>query len=130
VRSASRTYSSSFRSPDSGLADWRPPVLSSTARSPCEARQALADTVSVYSDITELKQREQDLTEKSNALTALSAKLAKYLAPQVYGSIFTGLAAKTASPTRVEANVESVSCGFDRVSLIAIICADRKPEKR
>jgi adenylate cyclase len=36
-------------------------------------------TVSVYWDITELKQREQDLTEKSNALAALSAKLAKYL---------------------------------------------------
>ena len=36
------------------------------------------------------QQREQDLTEKSNALTALSAKLAKYLAPQVYDSIFTG----------------------------------------
>jgi class 3 adenylate cyclase len=40
--------------------------------------------VAVYSDITELKQREQDLTEKSAALAALSAKLAKYLAPQVY----------------------------------------------
>ena len=47
-------------------------------------------TVSVYSDISELKQREQDLTEKSKALTALSSKLAKYLAPQVYDSIFTG----------------------------------------
>jgi len=32
----------------------------------------------------------QDLTEKSKALTALSSKLAKYLAPQVYNSIFTG----------------------------------------
>ena len=30
------------------------------------------------------------LTEKSNALAALSSKLAKYLAPQVYNSIFTG----------------------------------------
>jgi class 3 adenylate cyclase/PAS domain-containing protein len=47
-------------------------------------------TVAVYSDITELKQREQDLTEKSAALAALSSKLAKYLAPQVYDSIFTG----------------------------------------
>jgi class 3 adenylate cyclase len=37
-----------------------------------------------------MKQREQDLTEKSAALTALSSKLAKYLAPQVYDSIFTG----------------------------------------
>ena len=55
-----------------------------------ERRTDDGGTVSVYSDITELKQREQDLTEKSNALTALSAKLAKYLAPQVYDSIFTG----------------------------------------
>ena len=47
-------------------------------------------TVAVYSDITELKRREQDLTEKSVAMTALSSKLAKYLAPQVYNSIFTG----------------------------------------
>ena len=38
----------------------------------------------------ELRQREQDLTEKSTTLAALSSKLAKYLAPQVYDSIFTG----------------------------------------
>jgi PAS domain S-box-containing protein len=55
-----------------------------------ERRSEDGGTVAVYSDITELKQREQDLTEKSNALTALSSKLAKYLAPQVYDSIFTG----------------------------------------
>lgn len=55
-----------------------------------ERRTDDGGTVSVYSDITELKQREQDLTEKSDALAALSAKLAKYLAPQVYESIFTG----------------------------------------
>ena len=36
------------------------------------------------------RQREQDLTVKSTALAALSSKLAKYLAPQVYNSIFTG----------------------------------------
>ena len=47
-------------------------------------------TVAVYSDITELKQREESLAEKSAALEALSSKLAKYLAPQVYNSIFTG----------------------------------------
>jgi PAS domain S-box-containing protein len=47
-------------------------------------------TVAVYSDITELKQREEDLSDKTMALEALSAKLAKYLAPQVYDSIFTG----------------------------------------
>jgi PAS domain S-box-containing protein len=55
-----------------------------------ERRTEDGGTVAVYSDITELKQREQDLTEKSNTLAALSAKLAKYLAPQVYDSIFTG----------------------------------------
>ena len=55
-----------------------------------ERRTEDGGAVAVYSDITELKQREQDLTEKSAALTALSSKLAKYLAPQVYESIFTG----------------------------------------
>ncbi len=47
-------------------------------------------TVAVYSDITELKQREQELANKSNALEQLSSQLAKYLSPQVYESIFTG----------------------------------------
>lgn len=46
--------------------------------------------VAVYSDITELRQREETLSEKSAALEALSSKLAKYLAPQVYDSIFAG----------------------------------------
>jgi PAS domain S-box-containing protein len=55
-----------------------------------ERRTYDGGTVAVYSDITELKQREQELTEKSNALTALSSKLARYLAPQVYDTIFTG----------------------------------------
>ena len=55
-----------------------------------ERRTEDGGTVSVYSDITELKQREQDLTEKSAALASLSSKLAKYLAPQVYDLIFTG----------------------------------------
>jgi len=47
-------------------------------------------TVAVYSDITELKQREEELSEKSNALEQLSNQLAKYLSPQVYESIFSG----------------------------------------
>jgi PAS domain S-box-containing protein len=55
-----------------------------------ERRTEDGGTVGVYSDITELKQREQDLTEKSAALADLSSKLARYLAPQVYESIFTG----------------------------------------
>ncbi|MCA1490904.1 PAS-domain containing protein [Sinorhizobium alkalisoli] len=55
-----------------------------------ERRISGGGTVAVYSDITELKRREQDLSEKTTALEALSAKLAKYLAPQVYSSIFSG----------------------------------------
>lgn len=55
-----------------------------------ERRSSDGGTVVVCSDITELKQREEDLAEKSAVLEALSTKLAKYLAPQVYHSIFTG----------------------------------------
>ena len=55
-----------------------------------ERRTDDGGTVAVYSDITELKRREANLAEKSTALEALSSKLAKYLAPQVYNSIFTG----------------------------------------
>jgi class 3 adenylate cyclase/phosphoglycerate-specific signal transduction histidine kinase len=47
-------------------------------------------TVAVYSDVTELKQRENQLADKSRALEQLSTQLAKYLSPQVYESIFTG----------------------------------------
>ncbi len=46
--------------------------------------------VAVYSDVTELKQREEELSVKTNALEQLSSQLAKYLSPQVYQSIFTG----------------------------------------
>jgi len=55
-----------------------------------ERRTIDGGTVAVYSDISELKQREESLSDKSAALEALSGKLAKYLAPQVYDSIFTG----------------------------------------
>ena len=61
-------------------------------------------TVATYSDVTELKQRETALEEanrrtreaaeqierKHRELEALSSKLAKYLSPQVYASIFEG----------------------------------------
>jgi PAS domain S-box-containing protein len=55
-----------------------------------ERRTEEGGTVAVYSDITELKQREENLAQKTRALETLSGKLAKYLAPQVYNSIFTG----------------------------------------
>lgn len=54
-----------------------------------ERRTIDGGTVAVYSDISELKRREESLSE-SAALEALSGKLAKYLAPQVYDSIFAG----------------------------------------
>lgn len=47
-------------------------------------------TVTIYSDITDLKAREKELSEKSNALEQLSTQLAKYLSPQIYNSIFSG----------------------------------------
>jgi class 3 adenylate cyclase len=46
--------------------------------------------VAVYTDITEIKDREEELAEKSTALEQLSNQLAKYLSPQVYNSIFSG----------------------------------------
>jgi hypothetical protein len=46
--------------------------------------------VAVYTDITQLKRREAELAEKTNALERLSSQLAKYLSPQVYQSIFSG----------------------------------------
>jgi PAS domain S-box-containing protein len=55
-----------------------------------ERRTVDSGTVAVYSDITEIKQREEELAEKSHALEQLSSQLAKYLSPQVYESIFTG----------------------------------------
>jgi len=55
-----------------------------------ERRTAEGGIVAVYSDITELKEREEELARKSNTLEQLSNQLAKYLAPQVYESIFSG----------------------------------------
>jgi class 3 adenylate cyclase len=47
-------------------------------------------TVAIYSDISELKQREEELSEKSKSMEQLSNQIAKYLSPQIYESIFTG----------------------------------------
>jgi class 3 adenylate cyclase/HAMP domain-containing protein len=55
-----------------------------------ERRTEDGGTVAVYSDVTEMKMREEQLAEKSAALENLSGKLAKYLSPQVYESIFSG----------------------------------------
>ncbi|WP_419908619.1 adenylate/guanylate cyclase domain-containing protein [Hoeflea sp.] len=55
-----------------------------------EQKTSDGGTVSVFSDVSELKNREADLTEKTQALEHLSNQLAKYLSPQVYESIFSG----------------------------------------
>jgi len=55
-----------------------------------ERKTAEGGIVAVYSDITELKERENELAEKSKALEQLSSQLSKYLSPQIYQSIFTG----------------------------------------
>ena len=61
-------------------------------------------TVAVYTNITEIKNAEEEIraanskleqvndlvTEKNKALEVLSTKLSKYLSPQVYSSIFAG----------------------------------------
>ncbi|HXV23458.1 MAG TPA: adenylate/guanylate cyclase domain-containing protein [Alphaproteobacteria bacterium] len=55
-----------------------------------ERRTGDGGTVAIYSDITELKQREKELSEKSKSMEQLSGQIAKYLSPQIYESIFTG----------------------------------------
>lgn len=55
-----------------------------------EHRTSDGGTVAIYSDVTEIKQRERLLAEKSQAMEQLSNQLAKYLSPQVYESIFAG----------------------------------------
>jgi adenylate cyclase len=57
-------------------------------------------TVAVYSDVTELKQREEELSVKTETLEQLSGQLAKYLSPQVYESIFTGRSKVTVASRR------------------------------
>ena len=55
-----------------------------------ERRTGDGGTVSVYSDVTELKHREKELDSKSRSMEQLSNQIAKYLSPQVYESILTG----------------------------------------
>ncbi len=67
--------------------------------------------VAVYADITELKRREKELAEKSNALEQLSNQLAKYLSPQLYESIFRG-----EQEVRVESNRKKLSVFFSDIA--------------
>lgn len=55
-----------------------------------ERKTSDGGTVAVFSDISELKVREADLTDKTMMLERVSSQLAKYLSPQIYSSIFHG----------------------------------------
>jgi adenylate cyclase len=69
-----------------------------------ERKTTEGGTVAVYTNITEIKQAEEEIrmanrkleqandlvTENNKTLEALSTKLSKYLSPQVYSSIFVG----------------------------------------
>lgn len=65
-----------------------------------EHRTADEGTASVYTDITDVKRREAELAGKTEMLESLSSKLAKYLPPQVYKSIFTGEKSIEVAPSR------------------------------
>lgn len=54
-----------------------------------EHKTASGGIASVYTDITEVKTREVDLSAKTEALESLSSRLSKYLSPQIYASIFS-----------------------------------------
>ncbi len=70
-----------------------------------ERKTAEGGIVAVYSDITEMKERENELAEKSRALEQLSSQLSKYLSPQVYQSIFTGQQAAVVASKRKKLTV-------------------------
>jgi class 3 adenylate cyclase len=55
-----------------------------------ERRTKEGGYVAVYSDITELKERENELADQTQTLQKLSTQLSKYLSPQIYQSIFSG----------------------------------------
>ena len=79
-----------------------------------EHKTESADTVSVYTDVTERRQfidklleakhqaerASEESAEKNRMLEALSNKLSKYLDPQVYSSIFAGRHSVEVSSTR------------------------------
>ncbi|MEM9106008.1 MAG: adenylate/guanylate cyclase domain-containing protein [Pseudomonadota bacterium] len=82
-----------------------------------ERRTAEGGVVAVYSDITELKERENELAEKSQALEQLSSQLSKYLSPQIYQSIFTGEQAAVVASRRKKLTVFfSDLAGFTEVA--------------
>ncbi|MCH9019886.1 MAG: PAS-domain containing protein [Proteobacteria bacterium] len=55
-----------------------------------ERKTGEAGIVGVFTDISELKEANTLVIDKNRMLESLSAKLAKYLSPQIYESIFSG----------------------------------------
>jgi PAS domain-containing protein len=88
---------------------------------------SIGGTVTVMTDITELKRSEQQLleakqwledanrlvTEKNKTLESLSSKLSKYLSPQIYKSIFLG--EKNVDVTSQRKKLNYILFGYCRV---------------
>lgn len=70
-----------------------------------EHKTASGGIASVYTDITELKKRESDLSAKTQMLESLSSRLSKYLSPQVYSSIFSTADSVEIAPKRKKLTV-------------------------
>jgi adenylate cyclase len=70
-----------------------------------EHKTAGGGIASVYTDITELKTREVDASAKTDMLESLSTRLAKYLSPQVYSSIFSAGDSVDMAPQRKKLTV-------------------------
>lgn len=70
-----------------------------------EHKTASGGIASVYTDITELKTREVDLSAKTEMLETLSSRLSKYLSPQVYTSIFSAGDSVEIAPKRKKLTV-------------------------
>lgn len=70
-----------------------------------EHKTASGGIASVYTDITELKTREVDLSAKTEMLESLSSRLSKYLSPQIYASIFSAGDSVEIAPKRKKLTV-------------------------
>jgi len=70
-----------------------------------EHRTENGGVASIYTDITELKVREKELSAKNEMLETLSSRLSKYLSPQVYSSIFQDSDSVQVAPKRKKLTV-------------------------
>jgi adenylate cyclase len=103
-----------------------------------ERKTAEGGIVAVYTNITEIKRVEEELreakrkaelanelvSEKNKALEALSHKLSKYLSPQVYSSIFSGL-----QDVRIASNRKKLTVFFSDIADFAATTDDLESEE-